>query len=197
MNLQRWERFGSTTEALLAAPENVVTELNLPESGVVAVFSAGPDLFASAVSERVGKRGLVYSLELTDEPMPAPPPRPVPGYLRMRQKESGQLALADESVDLALWAFAFRTLSHVASMLAETRRILKPGGRLAVVDWIRREEPLGPRRDDRVSAATCERCLAASGFGLIAQRAINGSHYLVVGRRPAGEAGAGVGARTA
>jgi SAM-dependent methyltransferase len=190
VNLQRWERFGSTTELLLSAPDRLVTELNVPESTVVAVFSTGPDVFASPLSERVGPRGLVYSLELSDEIVTRPATRPVPGYSRIRQQDDGRLPLPDECVDLALWAFAFRTVGHVANMLSETRRILRPGGRLAVVDWIRQEESCGPRRDDRVSAATCERCLAASGFGLIAQRALNASHYLVVGRRPVGNAGA-------
>ena len=146
--------------------------------------------FALPLVERVGKHGKVYSLELSDE-VARPPQIPVPGLIRMRHRENGRLPLPDESVDVALWAFAFRTLGHVASMLEETRRILRPGGRLAVVDWIRQEESFGPIRDDRVSAATCERCLAAGGFGLVGQRALNASHYLIVGRRPVGDAGGG------
>ncbi|HEY9227603.1 MAG TPA: methyltransferase domain-containing protein [Gemmatimonadaceae bacterium] len=187
IHLQRWERFASSTELLLGAPERLVGDLDLSDETAVAVLSAGPDLFASALAERPGKRGTIYSIELSDELAPNAAPQPMPGYVKLRQKENGRLPLADESVDLALWAFAFRTLGHVANMLAETRRILRPGGRIAVVDWIRREENCGPRRDDRVSAATCERCLAASGFGLMSQRTLNESHYLVIGRRPVGE----------
>lgn len=189
INRRRWERFGPTTELLLSTPERLVTELSVPESAVVAVFSAGPDLFASPFSERVGTNGLVYSVEVTDEVVSRTLPRPVPGYVRMRQQENGRLPLPDESVDLALWAFAIRTLGHVASMLAETRRILRPGGRLAVVDWIRQDEDCGPRRDERVSDATCERYMAASGFGLSGRRALNASCYLVIGRRPLGSTG--------
>jgi SAM-dependent methyltransferase len=172
------------------APEQVVAELNVQQESVVAVFGADPDLFALPLVERVGKHGKVYSLELSDD-VARPTQMTVPGLVRMRHRENGRLPLADESVDVALWAFAFRTLGHVASMLDETRRVLRPGGRLAVVDWIRQEESFGPLRDDRVSAATCERCLAAGGFGLVGQRALNASHYLIVGRRPLGDAGGG------
>lgn len=184
LTLQRRDRFVATAELLLAAPDQVATALKMPESSTIAVFSAGPDLFASPLAERVGRRGLVYSLELTDELVQPLARRPSAGYVRVPHNETGRIPLANDSVDIALWAFAFSTLGHVAGMLMETRRILRPGGRLAVIDWIRREENCGPRRDDRVSSATCERCLSASGFGLIDQRSLNASHYLVVGRRP-------------
>jgi len=190
VNLQRWEQNGAG-ELPLAAPERLVAELNLQPSTTVAVFGAGPDAFAIPIAEQVGPHGKVYSLELSDEVGVRSPQRYVPGLVRMRHRENGRLPLADESVDVALWAFAFRTLRHVAGMLDETRRVLRPGGRLAVIDWIRQEEPSGPLRDDRVSAATCERCLAAGGLGLVGQRALNGSHYLIVGRRPLGDANGG------
>jgi ubiquinone/menaquinone biosynthesis C-methylase UbiE len=190
VNLQRWERLG-TADVPGNAHERLIAELNVQESAVVAVFGAGPDAFALPLVDRVGKQGKVYSLELSDE-LARTPQASVPGLVRMRHRETSRLPLADESVDVALWAFAFRTLGHVGSMLEETRRILRPGGRLAVVDWIRQEESFGPLRDDRVSAATCERCLAAGGFGLVGQRALNASHYLIIGRRPLGDAGSGM-----
>jgi SAM-dependent methyltransferase len=189
VNLQRWERVAPAIELPHSAPERLVAELNVPQSAVVAVFSPDPDPFAVPLAARLGAHGLVYSVELSDEINGRPPQRSSPGHIRIRHKENGRLPLPNESVDLALWAFAFRTLGHVGSMLTETRRVLRPGGRLAVVDWIRQEESFGPIRDDRVSAATCERCLAAGGFGLVGQRALNSSHYLIIGRRPLGDAG--------
>ena len=60
INRRRWERFGPTTELLLSTPDRLVTELSVPESAVVAVFSGGPDLFASPFSERL----------LTRQPLP-------------------------------------------------------------------------------------------------------------------------------
>jgi SAM-dependent methyltransferase len=193
MNLQRWEQLGSTVELPPSAPERLLAELDVPTSAAtVAVFGPSPDFFALPLAARIGSHGMVYSVELSDEVSPrTAAQRSIPGHTRIRQKDNGHLPLPNESVDLALWAFAFRTLGHVGSMLEETRRVLRPGGRLAVVDWIRQEESFGPLRDDRVSAAICERCLAAGGFGLVGQRDLNGSHYLIIGRRPMGSAGTG------
>jgi SAM-dependent methyltransferase len=192
MNLQRWEQLGSTDDLPPSAPERLLAELDVPSSAVVGVFSPTPDFFALPLAARVGSRGQVYSIELTDDVSPRPPAqRAFPGLVQIRHKENGRLPLEDGAVDIALWAFAFRTLRHVGSMLEETRRVLRPGGRLAVVDWIRQEEAFGPCRDDRVSAATCERCLSAGGFGLVGHRSLNESHYLIVGRRPLGDAKGG------
>jgi SAM-dependent methyltransferase len=189
MNLQRWEQLGSSVELPTGAPERLLAELDIPTSAVVAVFGQNPDFFALPLAARIGANGLVHSVELSDEINERPLQRSIPGHVRIRSKDNGRLPLPDESVDLALWAFAFRTIGHVGSMLDETRRVLRPGGRLAVVDWIRQEESFGPLRDDRVSAAMAERCLAAGGFGLVGQRELNASHYMIVGRRPVGDAG--------
>jgi SAM-dependent methyltransferase len=177
------------------ASERLFAQLNVPMSGTIALFGAHSDILIPSFAQRVGVRGLVYSVELTDA-VESPDRaiirtrrRPAPDVVRVQQKENGRVPLPDETLDLALWVFALGTLSHVGNMLSETRRVLRPGGRLAVLDWVRQDESVGPARDERVAAATCERCLASAGFGLIAQRAVTVSHYLVIGRRPFGEAG--------
>src|SRR5262245_41943825 len=88
IHLQRWERFASSTELLLGAPERLVGDLDLADETVVAVLSAGPDLFATALSERPGRQGTIYSIELSDELAPNATPHAMPGYVKLRQKEN-------------------------------------------------------------------------------------------------------------
>jgi SAM-dependent methyltransferase len=161
--------------------------LNASPSAAVAVLGEQPDPFGRQIAARMGSRGVVYSIELTEEDAPEPAQRPLLGHVKLRHRDTDRLPLPDASIDLVVWAFAFRTLGHLGSMLAEARRVLRPGGRFAIADWIIQDETVGPSLEGRVSAAACERCLAASGFGLLGQLMLNASHYLVLGRRPLSE----------
>jgi ubiquinone/menaquinone biosynthesis C-methylase UbiE len=184
INIQRWENIRGADRLPPDAPEHLIDELGVREHGSVAVIGARLDLFALPLASRVGTEGVVYALDSSDDVIPRFVHGDLPPQVRVRQTDRNRLALADQSVDLVLLAFVFRQIAHVATMLAEIRRVLRPGGRIAVADWIRQEENVGPVREERVSAATCERCLAAVGFGLIGQRVLNSSHYLIIGRRP-------------
>jgi SAM-dependent methyltransferase len=135
----------------------------------------------------MGSRGVAYSIQLSDESSPLATQRPLFGHVRLRQRDDERLPLADTSLDLVLWAFAFRSLEHVSRLLAETRRVLRPGGRFGVADWVRSDASIGPFRDDRSSSAMCERCLIAGGFSILGNRMLNASHYLIIGRRKAND----------
>jgi demethylmenaquinone methyltransferase/2-methoxy-6-polyprenyl-1,4-benzoquinol methylase len=53
-----------------------------------------------------------------------------------------QLPIADASLDLVSTAFGFRNLTNYRSGLAELRRILKPGGTLAILEFSTPPNPL-------------------------------------------------------
>ncbi|HEY4132808.1 MAG TPA: methyltransferase domain-containing protein [Gemmatimonadaceae bacterium] len=184
MNFPRWEQLTSKIELPSSTAERLAAALNASPSAAVAVVGGEPEAFGTSIASRMSSRGVVYSIALSDDVAPAVAPRPVLGHVKLRHRDNDRLPFADASIDLVLWAFTLRSVGHVARMLSETKRVLRPGGRFAVADWVRQDEAFGPLRDDRVSAATCQRCLTAGGFGVLGQLMLNASHYLVVGRRP-------------
>ena len=184
INVQRWEHSRDAEHHPLDAPEHLVEELDVRQHGVVAVIGAAPERYALPLVPRVGASGIIYSLDASENAIIRSAPDHLPSQIRVRRSSRDYLPLPDHSVDLALLAFVLRQIAHLRTMLMEIRRVLRPGGRIAVADWIRQEERVGPIREERVSAATCERWLAAIGFGLVGQRALNRSQYLIIGRRP-------------
>lgn len=184
INVQRWERTRDVDRHLTDAPELLAEELDVRQHGVIAIIGSAPERFALPLVPRVGTTGIIYSLDAIEHASARALPSTLPTQIRVRHSNRDLLPLPDRSIDLAVMAFVLRQIAHLRTMLAEIRRVLRPGGRIAVADWIRQEDPVGPTREERVSAATCERCLAASGFGLIGQRSLNASQYLIIGRRP-------------
>ncbi len=73
---------------------------------------------------------------------------PVPA--RLVRATAEQLPLADASFDCAVATLVLCTVRDPARALAEMRRVLKPGGRLLVLEHVRSEDPRVARWQDRL-----------------------------------------------
>jgi ubiquinone/menaquinone biosynthesis C-methylase UbiE len=79
----------------------------------------------------------------------------------------GELPLADDSVDLCLMATVLHDLileSEDASFLNEIRRVLNPGGVLAVAEFKKQEGPPGPPKASRLRLEEVSALLLKVGF---------------------------------
>jgi demethylmenaquinone methyltransferase/2-methoxy-6-polyprenyl-1,4-benzoquinol methylase len=57
------------------------------------------------------------------------------GRSRLFEADAVNLPIADSSVDLITVAFGFRNLANYTAGLAEMRRVLKPGGMAAILEF--------------------------------------------------------------
>jgi SAM-dependent methyltransferase len=83
--------------------------------------------------------------------------------IRLHQAPADQLAMDDASVDLVLTAFVLQLVPSPFRALREARRVLRPGGRLAHVNWLRSEVPFAA--DEAFDAALIEVGLPARDPG--------------------------------
>lgn len=60
----------------------------------------------------------------------------VPG-VRVEQADAHDLPFRDDAFDVVVCASTFHYFTHPAVVLAEARRVLRPTGRLVVLDWCR------------------------------------------------------------
>lgn len=76
--------------------------------------------------------------------------------------------LADGSVDVVVMGAVYHELADRPGFLREVRRLLSPGGRLAVIDWDALppgvERTMGPPTDERVPFATALEEIGAAAF---------------------------------
>jgi demethylmenaquinone methyltransferase/2-methoxy-6-polyprenyl-1,4-benzoquinol methylase len=67
--------------------------------------------------------------------------------LPVAQCDAEKLPFPDDFFDLVTVAFGLRNMTHKDSALAEMRRVLKPGGRLMVLEFSKVWKPLAPLYD--------------------------------------------------
>ena len=101
---------------------------------------------ALVLAEKVRPAGLVLGIDAAAAPLErarerarAQPWLPV----EFRQGDAAATGLADASADAAVMAYGLRNLPDPAAGLQELRRLLRPGGRAAVLDFNRPAEPQG------------------------------------------------------
>ena len=64
--------------------------------------------------------------------------------LRLLNGPADKLPVPDASIDIAVSSFVFQLVPDRPTALRETRRVLRPGGTLALVTWVADDEPFEP-----------------------------------------------------
>ena len=116
---------------------------------VVLDVAGGTGDLARAFASRVGPRGLVVLSDINESMLQQGRDRLlddgviVPALLCDGEK----LPFADATFDLVSVAFGLRNMTHKENALAEMARVLKPGGRLLVLEFSKVAPPLAKAYD--------------------------------------------------
>jgi len=166
-------------------PAAVVEALGLRRGMVVADLGAGTGYFSRHLSRAVGSTGAVLAVD-TEPNMVA--------TLRDRAEREQTanvvpiLASADNprlppaAVDVILIVDTYHHLDDRLTYLQGLRRFLRPGGRVAVVDWQKRDLPVGPPPEHKLARDQVLEEMEASGYRLAAEPNILPYQYVLVFR---------------
>ena len=114
-----------------------------PGQRVLDVAGGTGDL-AAAFAGRVGESGQVWLSDINGAMLGVGRDRMIDRGLDLPavQCDAEQLPFTDERFDIVSLAFGLRNMTHKDRALAEMRRVLKPGGRLLVLEFSRIWAPL-------------------------------------------------------
>jgi ubiquinone/menaquinone biosynthesis C-methylase UbiE len=145
--------------------------LDLTTAPVVLDLGSGQGNYALSIAEVIGANGRVYAFDAWTEGI---------GELKTRAVERGLsnvdaravdirhgIPLGDSSVDVCLMATVFHDLVQDdlgERALRECARVLKPRGRLVVVEFKKIEGPPGPPINIRLSPEELEALIVPTGF---------------------------------
>jgi demethylmenaquinone methyltransferase/2-methoxy-6-polyprenyl-1,4-benzoquinol methylase len=119
-----------------------------PGQRVLDVAGGTGDL-ARAFAAKVGERGLVVLSDINEAMLGAGRDRLADGGVAMPTLacDAEQLPFATGTFDLVSVAFGLRNMTHKEAALAEMARVLRPGGRLLVLEFSRVAQPLARAYD--------------------------------------------------
>ena len=121
------------TRRFVAAWQLPVDWLTIPPGGIALDVGSGPGSVTASLAHAAGPDGLALGVDIS-EPMLARAVRaaagPQVGFLRA---DAQRLPLRDETVDAAVSIAVLQLIPDPAATLSEIARVLRPGGRLAVL----------------------------------------------------------------
>jgi demethylmenaquinone methyltransferase/2-methoxy-6-polyprenyl-1,4-benzoquinol methylase len=111
--------------------------------------AAGSGDLAKALARRVGGSGQVWMADLNARMLARGRDRLLDAGLALPavQCDAERLPFADGYFDGVTVAFGLRNMTHKEAALAEMARVLRPGGRLVVLEFSRVWKPLQPAYD--------------------------------------------------
>ena len=168
-------------------PDVMWEAFGAPAALAVVEIGAGTGMFAREFAERMPDEGTLVAVDaeplmvawMAEHLVAGPGARITPVLA-----DASAVPLADASADLVYSINLWHELDDPDAALAEARRVLAPGGVVAVVDWKAEETPKGPPLAHRTPAEGIARALERAGFtGACIHPALR-YHSVVTAHRP-------------
>ncbi len=166
-------------------PDEILAVLDLQPGWTIADIGAGTGYFALPMAAAVRSAGHVFAVDASPEMLVRLRERLVEAGLAnvaCFEAEAAATTLPPASCDCVLLANVWHEFDDHRAVLAEMRRILKPGGKIALLDWRHDVEPVhGPPIEHRISVESARESLAQAGFSAAAAARLLPFSWLLTG----------------
>ncbi len=168
---------------MFSNPEENIAYADIREGMCVADLGAGTGAYTIPLAKRVGYTGKVYAIEVQKD-------------LLARIKEDAHRAhfsnvdvvwgdierlggtkLASHIVDVAILANTLFLIKDKTATIQEIARILKPEGKLLIIDWKDSYGGMGPSPEMLISKIKAEQLCNKHGFTLVRDVSAGPHHY--------------------
>jgi ubiquinone/menaquinone biosynthesis C-methylase UbiE len=177
------------TSMTFVDPVALVRKLQIPLGSSVADFGCGAGYFTFEAAKAVGADGKVYALDILPAALEAVASRAKVMNLsnietkRANLEKLGGSGLPPESVDWAILKDMLFQNQDKAVILREIYRVLKPEGKVFLMEWIPSGVPMGPEEGMRISEADTRALLEQSGLHPEQTLPAGDFHYALLARK--------------
>ncbi len=140
-----------------AEPEKNIEQFMIPSGARVADLGAGSGMYSLAAARAVGPTGTVLSVEIQKDLITRlQSAAKVEGLTNLEViggdiEKMGGTKIRDMSIDAAIVSNVLFQVEDRRSFVTELKRILKPGGKAIIIDWVDSYGGMGPTPEQIVS----------------------------------------------
>lgn len=148
-------------------PEETLVKAGIKPGDIFLDIGCGTGYFSLPAARMVGPKGLVYAVDASGV-MLAEIRSKVASLgifnLHTLQTPQGRLKMPETEATMAFLSDTLHEVEDKASFLAAVAAGLKPGARLAVIEWVKKQTPEGPPLKERLSEDEMQVLLKKAGF---------------------------------
>lgn len=163
-------------------PESNIKQMNISAGMNIADFGCGVGFYALSLAKLTGPKGKVYAIDIQSEHLSKLKSEASHRGLKNIEIIHGDLeapsgsGLIKASVDRVIISNILFQIDDVFAIAEEAKRVLKPSGMVAVIDWAESYKQIGPHKDRIINHTHVKNIFEATGFEFVS-RLDSGSHH--------------------
>ena len=164
-------------------PHEVMRALGLKAGEVIADIGAGSGYFTFRLTHHVGDRGKVYAVDVSPDMI-----RHINRRIRELKATNVVSILADPddpllpegSVDRFFFSDSWHHIDNQTKYLSLMKKMLKPGGEIVMIDFHKKELPVGPPMQMKIAREDLIKQMESNGFRLTKEHTFLPYQYFLV-----------------
>ncbi len=163
-------------------PHEVIEALGVTEGEIIADIGAGSGYFAFRLAQHVGKSGHVYAVDISPDMI---------RRLHERARDTAALnvspilarpddPLLPQAVNRFVIVDVWHHVADQSGYLAVMKKLLKPGGQVVMIDFHKRELPVGPPPGMKIAREDLIQQMQKHGFRVAEEHTFLPYQYFIV-----------------
>ena len=164
-------------------PHEVLSALRLKPGETIADIGAGSGYFTFRLSHFVGEKGKIYAVDVSPDMIL---------YINRRIRDlkvnnvisiladPDDPLLPDRSVNRFFFSESWHHIENQTKYLSLMKRMLKPGGEIVMIDFHKKEIPVGPPLEMRIAREALIKLMEQNGFRLAKEHTFLPYQYFLV-----------------
>ncbi|MDD2471304.1 MAG: class I SAM-dependent methyltransferase [Dehalococcoidales bacterium] len=164
-------------------PENILSDLGVKPGVNFVDAGCGRGFFALPAARMVSPGGRVWGFDINPDAI---------RYLKQAATDEGlrnielsigkaeEIIVCQKCADIVFYGVVLHDFTDPSKVLANARKMLKPGGRLVNLDWKKEKMVYGPSIEKRLSAKEAAEMIQSAGFRIESIKQNGLYHYIII-----------------